>query len=52
MAQLGLFGSDEIVLTDGEQGRIVYTPGFVDAATAARWFEDLRRTFPGAARSG
>jgi alkylated DNA repair dioxygenase AlkB len=46
MAQLGLFGSDEIVLTDGEQGRIVYTPGFVDAATAARWFEDLRTHVP------
>jgi alkylated DNA repair dioxygenase AlkB len=43
MAQLGLFGSDELVVTDGERGRIVYTPGFVDAPTAQRWFDDLRR---------
>ncbi len=46
MDQLALFGSDEIVVTDGERGRIVYTPGFVDAATAARWFDDLRRNVP------
>ena len=46
MAQLGLFGSDEVVVTDGERGRIVYTPGFVDPATAARWFDDLRRHVP------
>ena len=43
MAQLGLFGSDELVVTDGERGRIVYTPGFVDPPTARRWFDDLRR---------
>ena len=43
MDQLALFGSDEIVVTDGERGRIVYTPGFVDAPTARRWFDDLRR---------
>ena len=46
MAQLSFFGSDELVITDGERGRIVYTPRFVDAATAARWFEELRRTGP------
>ena len=43
MAQLGLFGSDELVVTDGERGRIVYTPGFVDPPTARHWFDDLRR---------
>ena len=46
MDQLALFGSDEIVVTDGERGRIVYTPRFVDAHTAARWFDDLRRNVP------
>jgi alkylated DNA repair dioxygenase AlkB len=46
MAQLTLFGSHEIVVTDGERGRIVYTPAFVDAATAARWFDELRHTVP------
>jgi len=42
MAQLALFDAPEIVLTDDERGRIVYTPRFVDAATAQRWFEELR----------
>ena len=46
MAQLTLFGSGDLVIADGERGRIVYTPGFVDAATAARWFEELRRAVP------
>src|SRR5690242_18532930 len=32
MAQLTFFGSDEVVVADGERGRIVYTPAFVDAA--------------------
>ena len=43
MAQLMLFGSGEVVVTDDERGRIVYTPGFVDARTAERWFDELRR---------
>ena len=44
MAQLTLFGSGEVVLTDDERGRIVYTPQFVDAGTAQRWFEDIRES--------
>ena len=42
MAQLALFESPEVVVADGERGRIVYTPGFVDADTAQRWFDELR----------
>ena len=46
MAQLTFFDSSELVVTDGERGRIVYTPAFVDAPTAARWFADLRGAVP------
>ena len=46
MAQLTLFGSSDVVIADDERGRIVYTPALVDAATAARWFDDLRRSVP------
>ena len=46
MAQLTFFDSSDVVLTDGERGRTVYTPGFVDARTAARWFEELRHAVP------
>jgi alkylated DNA repair dioxygenase AlkB len=42
MAQLMLFETSEIIVADDERGRIVYAPGFVDAATAARWFDALR----------
>ena len=42
MAQLTLFEVPDVVLTDDERGRITYTPRFVDAATAQRWFEELR----------
>jgi len=42
MSQPGLFGSTELLLTDGERGRTFYVPHFVDAATAARWFAALR----------
>jgi alkylated DNA repair dioxygenase AlkB len=42
MSQLTLFSSGETVVTDGERGRIVYTPGFVDPATADAWFVELR----------
>ena len=42
MAQLTLFGSTDALLADDERGRITYTPGFVDAATAAAWFAELR----------
>ena len=44
MSQLTLFDSGERILTDDERGRIVYTPQFVDAATAQAWFGELRRT--------
>jgi alkylated DNA repair dioxygenase AlkB len=43
MLQLTLFSSVETeVLADDERGRIVYTPGFIDAAAAAAWFVELR----------
>ena len=43
-AQLSLFEPTEAVrvLADDERGRIAYTPRFVDAATAAAWFAELR----------
>jgi alkylated DNA repair dioxygenase AlkB len=42
MPQLPLFDSREMLLADDERGKIVYTPEFVDAATAAHWFAELR----------
>jgi alkylated DNA repair dioxygenase AlkB len=42
MSQLTLFDSSETLLADDERGRIAYTPHFVDAATAAAWFAELR----------
>ena len=42
MGQLTLFDSASGVLADGERGRITYTAGFVDAATADAWFVELR----------
>src|SRR5688500_9795225 len=42
MSQLALFDSSETLLADDERGRIAYTPRFVDAATAAAWFAELR----------
>jgi alkylated DNA repair dioxygenase AlkB len=42
MSQLTLFDSSEAVLADDERGRITYTPGFVDLATARAWFAQLR----------
>jgi alkylated DNA repair dioxygenase AlkB len=44
VAQLTLFDSTERLLADDERGRIAYTPGFVDGATARAWFGELRRT--------
>jgi alkylated DNA repair dioxygenase AlkB len=40
--QLSLLERGETVYVDDASGRIVYTPGFVDEATAARWFAELR----------
>ena len=42
MAQLTLFESSDRILGNDERGRITYTPGFCDAATAAAWFAELR----------
>jgi alkylated DNA repair dioxygenase AlkB len=42
VAQLTLFESSDRILVDDERGRITYTPRFIDAATAAAWFAELR----------
>src|SRR5262245_39232268 len=42
MSQLSLFDVHQSILVDDERGRIVYTPGFVDAATSQAWFGELR----------
>ena len=42
MAQLPLFESGEWILENDERGHIVYSPRFIDAATAAAWFAELR----------
>ena len=45
MSQLPLFsGTGESVLADDERGRIVYTPGWLPAAIAGRWFDELRES--------
>lgn len=42
MSQPTLFDSSDALLAHDERGRIVYTPGVVDAATAQAWFGELR----------
>jgi len=42
MSQPTLFDSSDALLADDERGRIVYTPGVVDGATAQAWFGELR----------
>jgi len=42
MSQLTLFDAAEVRLVDEARGRVVYTPGFVDAETAAAWFAAVR----------
>jgi alkylated DNA repair dioxygenase AlkB len=42
VAQLTLFESSDWIVKDDERGRIAYTPRFIDAATAAEWFAELR----------
>lgn len=42
MSQLSLFDSGERILVDDERGKITYIPEFIDAATAAEWFTELR----------
>jgi alkylated DNA repair dioxygenase AlkB len=44
VAQLALFGASDGILTDDDRGRISYTADFVEAATAAGWFVELRDT--------
>ena len=44
VSQLNLFEAGERLLVDDERGRITYTPGFVDAASARSWFGELRTT--------
>jgi len=43
MSQLTLFDAGRRLLAGDERGRIVYTPRFVDTATADVWFAELRR---------
>jgi alkylated DNA repair dioxygenase AlkB len=42
VAQLTLFETPDGVLTDDVRGRITYTSGLVDAATASAWFAELQ----------
>ena len=43
MSQLPLFAqAGETVLVDDARGRIVYSPGFVAAALARAWFDEVR----------
>lgn len=42
MPQIPLFAASDEVLADDVRGRIAYTPGFVDPATADAWFAALR----------
>src|SRR5687768_11912549 len=42
MPQLTLFDSGDGLLANDERGRITYIPDFIDAATAAKWFDELR----------
>ena len=44
--QLSLFDSAVRLLGDDEHGRITYSAGFVDSATAAVWFTELRSQVP------
>ena len=46
MSQLSLFDTGETLLVSDERGRVAYTPRFVDAATAATWFAELRVSVP------
>jgi alkylated DNA repair dioxygenase AlkB len=50
MPQSSLFATDAQVLTDDARGRIGYEPGFVDDATAAAWFGEIRERAPWAAQ--
>jgi alkylated DNA repair dioxygenase AlkB len=42
VAQLTLFEWPDGIVTDDDRGQITYAAGFVDPATAAAWFTELR----------
>lgn len=42
MSQLALFESPETLFADDERGRVTYVPRFIEGATAAAWFAELR----------
>jgi len=42
MSQLTLFDSTQTIVVDDGRGRVSYTPRFVNADTAAAWFDELR----------
>jgi len=44
--QLALFEPGHRLLADDSRGRISYTPGLIDAATAEAWFAELRGGVP------
>lgn len=50
MSQSSLFTLEPQVLSDDARGRIEYEPGFVDAATARVWFEQIRDRTPWSAQ--
>ena len=50
MPQTSLFATEPQVLVDDARGRVAYEPGFVDAATARAWFDEMRERAPWAAQ--
>ena len=46
LVQLSLFEADVQLLADDQRGRVTYTPAFIEVATAAEWFRELRRLVP------
>ena len=42
MPQLTLFDASDTLLANDARGRIAYTPGLIDLATAEAWFTELR----------
>ena len=42
MPQTSLFATEPQVLVDDARGRVAYEPGFVDAAIARAWFDEMR----------
>ena len=46
LPQLPLFETGEAVFVDDETGRVAYTPGVLDPATAKEWFAAVREGVP------